>query len=216
MFPPERVDSTSEHGVNPVPTQTDERLTARIGRWLLAWGDRPYGPVVLVIFALLEATVFPAPTEALLLALSISRPRRAWLFGGMVVFGSVVGGLIGYWFGASLFPQFGRPLLDALGLDSYLPAVEAAYRENMWTALITSGYTPIPYLLYTMMGGAFSLPVVPFILGSLVGRSLKYLPLAGLAWWMGPSVRQFLARHAAWVGALIVVMAAVMVGWSLL
>lgn len=189
--------------------------SARIGRWLLAWGEHPYGPALLVIFALLEATVFPAPTEALLLALSISRPRRAWLFGGMVVFGSVVGGLIGYWFGASLFPQFGRPLLEALGLDSNLPAVEAAYRENMWTALITSGYTPIPYLLYTMMGGAFSLPVVPFILGSLVGRSLKYLPLAALAWWMGPSVRQFLARHAAWVGALIVVMAAVMVAWSL-
>ena len=134
----------------------------------------------------------------------------------MVVVGSVVGGLIGYWFGTSLFSQFGRPLLAVLGLESYVPAVGAAYRDNMWTALITSGYTPIPYLLYTMMGGAFSLPVVPFVLGSLIGRSLKYLPLAALAWYMGPAVRQFLARHAAWVGALIVLTAIVVVTWSLL
>jgi hypothetical protein len=33
--------------------------------WLLSWGERPSGVVVLVLLTLLEATVFPAPTEAM-------------------------------------------------------------------------------------------------------------------------------------------------------
>lgn len=167
------------------------------------------------MLTLVEATVFPAPTEALLLALSISRPRRAWWFAALAAAGSVVGGIIGYHLGAVAFSQVGRPLLDALGLAGQLPLVERAYRDNMWIALITSGYTPIPYLLYTMMAGAFSLPLAPFIMGSLLGRTLKYIPLALLAWWLGPAVRLVISRYAAWVGAAVTLLLAAAIVWTI-
>lgn len=198
---------------------TVTRLRAAAGRvteWLLAWGNHPSGPVVLILLTLLEATVFPAPTEAMLLALSISRPRRAWWFATLAATGSVVGGIIGYQLGATVFPQFGRPVLDALGFSAQLPLVERAYRDNMWLALITSGYTPIPYLLYTMMAGAFSLPIIPFVAGSLIGRALKYIPLALLAWWLGPAVRQLVSRYAAWVGAGVTLLLAAAIVWTIL
>jgi membrane protein YqaA with SNARE-associated domain len=179
------------------------RWSERVTTWLLSWGDRPSGVVVLLVLTLLEATIFPAPTEAMLLALCVSQPRRTLWFAGIAALGSLAGGLIGYHLGAYTFTGFGAPVLQWLGFSERLPAVEAAYRANAWVALVTSGYTPIPYMLYTMAAGAFSVPLDTFAVGSLVGRALKYLPIALLAWYLGPAVHRIAARYAAWAGVLI-------------
>ena len=155
-------------------TQISQRGVA----WLLSWGDRPSGVVVLVALTLVEATFFPAPTEAMLLALCVSQPRRAWWFASLAAVGSVVGGLIGYQLGAEMFARVGRPVIEGLGLSESLPAVANAYRTNSWLALVSSGYTPIPYMLYTMAAGAFGLPLATFVPASLIGRALKYIPIA--------------------------------------
>lgn len=157
--------------------------------------------------------MFPAPTEAMLLALSISRPERAWLFAGVAALGSASGGVIGYQLGATLYDEFGERVVAGLGLTAQIPAVEGAYRESAWLALATSGYTPIPYMLYTMAAGAFALPLHTFVLASLVGRSLKYLPIAILAWAFGPAVRSLLERYAAWAGAAVTLLLLAAVIW---
>lgn len=175
----------------------------RITTWLLSWGDRRSAPVILVLLTILEATIFPAPTEAMLLAMCISRPKRAWTFGLLAAMGSLCGGIAGYFLGATLYPEFGQPLLSTLGLERYVGAVSDAYRENLWLALSSSGYTPIPYMVYTMLGGAFALPVHSFAMASFVGRALKYLPIAILTVFFGAAVHRVLERHAAWAGLAV-------------
>lgn len=195
----------------PCPVRSRARATRafeRVYRWVLGWADRPSGPAVLVLLAVLEATVFPAPTEAMLLALG--RPRRAWWLGALAAGGAVAGGLAGYWMGAVFFERFGQSLLASYGLLEHLDAVVSVYRENAFLALVTSGCTPIPYLLYTMTGGAFEIPLPTFVTGSLLGRSLKYLPLMVLVYFFGPRVRRILDRHATPVAAVLV---AVLILW---
>lgn len=180
---------------------------------LLALADRPAGAVVLVVLALLEATVFPGPTEAMLLALTLGRPKRAWWFAAIATAASVVGGIIGYQLGATLFAEVARPALEAYGFTGQVDAVQRVYRDNMLLALVTSGYTPIPYMLYTTMAGASELPLAPFIAGSFVGRALKYVPIAALAYVFGPAVHRVLRRY----GRVVAVVAALaIVAWLLL
>ena len=169
---------------------------------LLTWADRPAGAAVLVVLALLEATVFPGPTEAMLVALTLARPRRAWAFAALATGASVAGGLIGYQLGAVFFESVTRPLLASYGLLDQATAVARVYRENALLALATSGYTPIPYLLYTTMAGASGQPVLPFVLGSLLGRALKYVPIAALAYVFGPAVHRLLRRYG-WVAGAV-------------
>jgi membrane protein YqaA with SNARE-associated domain len=178
--------------------------------WLLGWADRPAGPAVLVVFALLEATVFPAPTEALLIALALGRPRRAWRLAALATVASVLGGLTGYQVGRTLFGEVARPLLTSYGLLKQLDTVANVYRDNALLALVTSGYTPIPYMLYTMAAGAFGIPLLPFVVGSLVGRALKYVPIGALVYFLGPAVRPVLDRYGPWVVAAVV--AALVIG----
>jgi membrane protein YqaA with SNARE-associated domain len=171
--------------------------------WILRWADHPAGPLVLVLMAILEACVFPAPTEAMFIALALGRPRRSWWFAGLASAASVTGGLMGYYVGAALFDEIARPVLSWYGLTDEMDAVARVYRENVFIALATSGYTPIPYMLYTIAGGAFGIPLVPFVLGSVVGRGIKYLILGALTFYLGPPVRAFLDRHSGWIVAVL-------------
>ena len=162
---------------------------------LLSFADRPAGVGILVLFAMLEATVFPGPTEVMLLALTLGRPQRAWLFAAIATAASVVGSIIGYQLGIALFGEVVRPLLASYGLLDQMETVARVYRDNMILALVTSGYTPVPFMLYTTMAGASSLPLFPFIAGALAGRALKYFPIAGIAYVFGPAVHRILRRY---------------------
>lgn len=177
-----------------------------IGERLIALAERPVGAVILVVLALLEATVFPGPTEAMLIALTLGRRERVLWFVGLATGASVVGGVAGYYLGATLFADVVRPLLDSYGLTRYIDAVGRAYAQNMLLALGTSGYTPIPYMLYTALAGAAHLSLPTFVVGSFLGRALKYAPIAALAYVLGPRVHWALRRYG--VIAAIVVVAA--------
>ena len=168
---------------------------------------------MLVVLALLEATIFPGPTEAMLLALTLGRPRRTWWFAEIATAAAVVGGVIGHQLGATLFQEVARPVLATYGFTDQMDAVQRIYRDNMMLALVTSGYTPIPYMLYTTMAGASALPIMQFIVGSLAGRGLKYVPIAALASLFGPAVHRVLLRYGG-VAAVVVVL--VILAWVLL
>lgn len=94
-----------------------------------------------------------------------------------------------------------------------MDAVQRVYRDNMMLALVTSGYTPIPCMLYTMMAGASDLPIGPFVAGSFAGRALKYVLIAALAYVFGPAVHRVLRRYGG-VAAVVVVLA--ILAWVLL
>lgn len=159
---------------------------------LARWAGHPAGPALLFAFAVVEGCLFPAPTEALYAALALARPRRAWALAAVAAAGSVVGGAIGWTFGAALFERVGRPVLASYGLLEWVDAVAALYRGNAALALVTSGYTPVPYVLYGIVAGSAGVPLGSFILFSALGRGIKYAILGVLASAFGPPVRAWL------------------------
>lgn len=169
------------------------------------WASHPAGLALLVAFAVLEATLFPAPTEALFVALVLA---GQWRVGGLIALAalaSVIGGAFGYLMGSLFFEQVGRRVLEEFGALSRFEQVGILYRENLFLALATSGYTPIPYLVYTMAAGAYRVPLLPFIAYSLIGRGLKYIVLGALAYGVGVPVRAVLGRYAPRVAVLLIV-----------
>ena len=172
------------------------------------WARHPAGPALLFAVAVVEGCLFPAPTEALYAALALARPRRAWALAAVAAAGSVVGGVIGWTFGAALFERVGRPVLGSYGLLERVDAVSALYRDNAALALVTSGYTPIPYLLYGIVAGSAGIPLGTFVLFCALGRALKYAILGLLASVAGPPIRGWLIRSRT---RLIVAAAAVVV-----
>jgi membrane protein YqaA with SNARE-associated domain len=158
------------------------------------WGEHPAGPALLFGSAVLEGCLFPAPTEALFAALALARPRRSALLAAVATAGSVAGGALGYLAGAALWDSVARPVLAWWGLEGSIEGVGAAYRRHLPLALLTSGYTPIPYLLYAIGGGALGVSFPAFVAWSLAGRGIKFALLAVATRWLGPALHRLWAK----------------------
>ena len=170
-------------------------ISAWVADTLARWGDHPAGLLLLIVFALLEATVFPAPTEALFIALALSGRRPVGSLAAMATLASVAGAALGYGIGYAFFERFGLPAITQLGGIDSLAMVERSYRANLFIALATSGYTPIPFVIYTLTAGALRVPFAAFLLSAAVGRTLKFALLAVLVHLFGPQVRKLLGKR---------------------
>ena len=71
--------------------------------WVLHWAETPYGGPALFLLAFAEASFFPIPPDPLLIALVLGVRKKAWRYAGIALAGSVLGGMLGYYFGYALF-----------------------------------------------------------------------------------------------------------------
>ena len=163
--------------------------------WTLAWADRPGGPAALFAVSFAESSFFPIPPDVLLIALALGRPKRAVWFAFVCTVGSVLGAIAGYAIGLVLFEQLGRPVLEFYGAMGRFDAVGELYRENLVLALGTAAFTPIPFKVFTIAGGAFAVPFLPFVAISAVGRALRFFAVATLIYFFGPPIKAFIDRY---------------------
>lgn len=177
--------------VPPIPGAVSPPLRARVtqpaprgaGERLQRWAEHPAGPALLALSAVAEAALFPAPTEALLVALGVGRRGRSAGLAVLATLAAAAGAALGYHIGAEWLGSLGAA-------GSQLARVRELYRDNLFLALVTSGFTPIPFVVYTTAAGAVGVPFGPFLLGAVTGRGLKYLLLAVLAHGVGARLRQ--------------------------
>lgn len=182
------------------------RETGADARWTRLAGH-PAAPALLFAFAVVEGCLFPAPTEALYAALALARPRRSWALAAVAAAGSVVGGVVAWMLGTWLLDHAAGGVMRSGRQAQAMEAIRQTYRENTALALITSGYTPFPYVLYGIVAGGSGVPLGKFVLFSAIGRGLKYAILAGIARAAGPTLRRWMGRSRIAVIAVVVVIA---------
>ena len=163
---------------------------------------------------MVEGCLFPAPTEALYAALALARPRRAWALAAVAAAGSVAGGVIAWTLGRYFEAGISRRLRGHPDWAQAMTVLGAQYRENAALALATSGYTPVPYVLYGLTAGAVGMPLGTFVLFSAVGRGVKYAVLAAVARAAGPTLRRWMDRSVFAVIAVVTVLAA-LAAWAM-
>lgn len=178
----------SEAATRPGPVR-------RLYDWVLGWADRPSGPAALFVLAFMESSFFPIPPDVLQIALSLGKPKRAWWFAAISTVGSVLGGVAGYLIGLALFEQIGRPVIEFYHATETFARVGEMYRDNLVLALGSAGFTPIPYKVFTIAAGAFQIPLLPFVVISLVSRAMRFFLVAGLIYFFGPPVKRFIDRY---------------------
>lgn len=281
----------AQPGARPVPWW---HLHRRLYNWVLHWADTPYGTPALCVLAFTESSFFPIPPDVLLIALGISKPRRAFYYATVCSALSVLGGMFGYLIGYALWNPVGAPILRSLGLlnashqavrvvrveDKHnLIVVRAedgtALKPGRWsqwlgiarppepgtngnsvamyrallhgkdpraadarvgergyeeeqtsqeTANLTQGqtayfmtdtyhqaralygkydfwivfaaaFTPIPYKVFTILSGLMTMSFVPFLLASVIGRSMRFFLVSTLIYACGQRIRTFIERY---------------------
>jgi membrane protein YqaA with SNARE-associated domain len=169
----------------------------RLYDWVLSWADSPHGTTALAAISFAESSFFPIPPDVLQIALSVARPRLSFFYAAVSMVASVAGGVAGWAIGWGLW-QAVEPWFFA-----YVPGfsrekftlVENLYRGNAFLAIFAAAFTPIPYKVFTIAAGVFSVPLGTLVAASVLGRGARFFLVAAAMYFCGTSAKRFLDRY---------------------
>ncbi len=72
--------------------------------------------------------------------------------------------------------------------------------------LIVKGMTPFPYKVLTITAGVTHMPLVEFVLASIVARAMRFFLVAGLLYFFGEPIREFIEKRLTLVTTVLVVL----------
>ncbi len=170
-------------------------LVRRLYDWVLHWAETPYGALALFIIAFAESSFFPIPPDVLLIALAISKPKRAFYFATICTAGSVLGGMFGYLIGWGLWSSLDGLFIPHVFSQASFDMVANLYQDNAFVAILTAAFTPIPYKVFTITAGVTKISFLTLILASLLGRTGRFFAVSTLIFVFGKPVKRFIDKY---------------------
>ena len=170
-------------------------MLRKLYEWVLAKAAHPKAEWWLAGFAFVEASFFPIPPHPLLGLMCLAEPKRAIRFAVIATVASVLGGLLGYAIGALLYESVGAQMLAWLGLTESFPVAACYLREYGAEIIMIKGATPIPFKLLTITAGFIGMGLVPFILASIVSRSISFMIVGVLFRLFGRPIKAFIDKY---------------------
>lgn len=166
---------------------------------VLSWSRHPHAERYLGIVSFTESSFFPIPPDVLLAPMTLARPPRWLRLAALTTFTSVLGGLLGYLIGQIAIDAV-LPWLTQIGYLEHFRTAESWFAEYGFWAIFAAGFTPIPYKVFTIAAGAASMGLLPFVLGSFIGRGARFFLVAALVRFGGAPIEQHLRRYIDIIG----------------
>ncbi|MBN2857048.1 MAG: DedA family protein [Candidatus Delongbacteria bacterium] len=172
-------------------------IVRKIYNWVLHWADTPYGVPALFLLSFSESSFFPVPPDVLLIALAVSKPKKAFYYASVCSAASIIGGILGYGIGWTLWGAVSSFFFD------YIPGFTQANFElirqkydlyNFWV-VFTAGFTPIPYKLITITAGVFNINFIMFVFASAVSRSLRFFLVSAIIYRFGAPIKIWIEKY---------------------
>ena len=148
---------------------------------VLIWSTHRLAPMYLGFLSFIEAIFFPVPPEVMLAPMCLAKPRSGYWYAFISLVLSMLGALVGYYLGSHLY-EAAKPLLAQLHLlDKIESGVETIRSLSNWEVfwfLVAAGFTPIPLKVFTWASGIVGVPLLPFIMGMIIGRGKRVFLVA--------------------------------------
>jgi membrane protein YqaA with SNARE-associated domain len=172
-------------------------LLRRLYDWTLAKAAGPGALKWLAFISFADSSFFPIPPDVLQIALSVAKPRSSFVYAAVSAVASVAGGVFGWAIGWGLWH------LIAEWFFAYVPGfshekfgyVEQLYQGNAFAAIFAAAFTPIPYKVFTIAAGVFSVPLTTLIVASVLGRSGRFFLVATVMYFCGATAKKFIDRY---------------------
>src|SRR3989344_2660814 len=87
------------------------RILRKLYSWTIHWSKKKQAPYALFGIAFAESSFFPIPPDVLLIPMTIAHKEK-WLRNALIcTFGSVIGGIFGYFIGLGIYESVGKLLV---------------------------------------------------------------------------------------------------------
>jgi membrane protein YqaA with SNARE-associated domain len=189
-----------------VPPAAKPHFVRRLYNWTLSWAERPGGAWALFFIAVIESSIFPIPPDVLLLALCVGAPKKSLRFAMICSVGSVLGGILGYGIGMYGYSYIGEPIVNAYNGQAVMEKVKVWYDTYGFWGTLAAAITPIPYKIFTIASGVFQFPFGEFVLASVIGRTFRFVCVAGFIYLFGAKVKALIEKYFDWVAVIFLIL----------
>lgn len=177
--------------------------------WTIALAESRHAPWALALVSFAESSFFPIPPDVMLIPMAVAQPKRAWFFAGVCTVASVLGGILGYYIGATLYETVGLWLIHLYGGAEKIEALREAYQKWGAALILIKGVTPIPFKFVTIASGVFGYNFPLFVLLCVITRGARFFIVAGLLNKFGEPIKAWLEQN---FGLFLALLAVALVG----
>lgn len=180
---------------------------------MLCWSAHHHAPYYLASVSFAESSFFPIPPDVMLISMGLAKPKHSWRYAFIAMLFSVLGGIFGYFIG-----YFGMELIEPYLMSSpYASTVTEVMhwfgKQGVWVVIL-AGFTPFPYKIFTITAGMMHLVFWPFLIGSIIGRGLRFFLVSGLLYFFGEKIEPLMRKHVDRMAWFVLILALI-VYWVL-
>ena len=191
-------------------------LHRRLYNWVIHWADTRFGPLALVLLAITEPICVPIPADVLVIGLCLGKPKRSIRYGLTCAFFSVLGGTIAFSLGLAVGGEnvvhfFEQIRFGPIHLGDKAHQALELYREYDFWAIAISALTPVPYMLFSWLGGMAGVSIKKFILISVVFRTMRFGGEALLFYFLGVRARRLIEKYFNLATIVVIILLAALV-----
>ena len=174
-------------------------MLKKIYDWLGSKVHSKYADYILCTLFYLEA-LFLIPVDPILVLYCIENRKKSLTYAAMATVFSVIGGISGYLLGSWLWDIAGPQILNFRLVSYLLPLatfeqLRSQYHQYSHWAILISGFTPLPYKAATLSAGFCKLPLLPFIICSLISRGVRFFLIAGIVKIWGEQIKFLIDKY---------------------
>lgn len=177
----------------------------------LKWAKHQHAIYYLGVLSFFESIIFPIPIDVMLAPMCLSRLDKAYYYAMVATVTSVLGGIVGFLIGVYLGASVIEPLLIDWGYGEAFKSTQIWFSEYGVLMVFVAGFAPIPYKIFTVSAGAFSLnpmvDLIPFIIASCLGRAGRYYLVAYLIRLGGAKMEKKLHQIIDYIGWGVIIIA---------
>lgn len=185
----------------------------RLYNWVIHWADTRFGVPALIVLALTEPICVPIPADILVVGLCLGKPKRSIRYGLICSFFSVLGGTIAFSLGLAIGGErvvhfFEQISLGPIHLGERVQQALGLYQRYDFWAIAISALTPVPYMLFSWVGGMAEVSLLKFIGISVVFRTIRFGGEATLFYFFGERARRLVEKYFNLATIIIIILLA--------
>ena len=183
----------------------------RLYNWVVHWADTRYGMIALIALALTEPVCVPIPADVLVIGLCLGKPKRSLTYGLTCAFFSVLGGTIAFSLGLAIGPERVVDLFGSIGLGAKAQLALDLYTKYDFWAIAISALTPVPYMIFSWVGGMAEVSLLKFVTISIVFRTMRFGGESLLFYCLGEKARRLIEKYFNIATVVVIILLAIVV-----
>ena len=183
----------------------------RLYNWVLDCADTPFGTLALILLAITEPMCVPVPADVLVIGLCLGKPKRSLRYGLICSLFSVLGGTIAFSLGLAIGGERVVDLFNTIGFGAKAQLALDFYTKYDFWAISISALTPVPYMLFSWLGGMAGVSLLKFVAISLIFRTMRFGGEALLFYFLGERARRLIEKYFNLATVIVIILLALLV-----